>query len=283
MMARAAYKHICQLLSDAGNESAAFDAWCMLEHVTGISRTALTVAEYTLSAEHFARLEEIAARRGAGYPLQYLLGEWDFLSLTLAVGEGVLIPRPDTELLCETAAELLPVGGRVRIIDLCAGSGCVGLGIASLGEDVHVTAAELSDAAIVYLKRNCERYPRLDVVPVKCDVLRDAERFCGIFQPFDAIVSNPPYIPSGDISAVSQEVQHEPLIALDGADDGLMFYRVIAGEWLTLLTVGGFCAVEVGIGQAADVAAIFGAAGLQEIEIKTDLCGVDRVVCGRKL
>ena len=281
MTARAAYKHICQLLSDAGNESAAFDAWCMLEHVTGISRTALTVADHTLSAEHFAQLEEMAARRGAGYPLQYLLGEWDFLSLTLAVGEGVLIPRPDTELLCETAAELLPTGGRV--LDLCAGSGCVGLGIASLCEDVHVVAAELSDAAIVYLKRNCGRYPKLDVVPTKCDVLRDAERFCGAFQPFDAIVSNPPYIPSGDLSDLSQEVQHEPVMALDGARDGLMFYRVIAGEWLALLNTGGFCAVEVGIGQAADVAAIFGAAGLQKIEIKTDLCGIERVVCGRKL
>lgn len=262
----------------AGCEDAAFDARCLLEDLGGMPRgsaaddTPLTDAQITV-------LDNALAQRAAGRPLQYILGEWEFLTLTLKVGEGVLIPRPDTELLCEAAAERLQTVPAPRVLDLCAGSGCVGLGVASLKADATVTAVELSDAALGYLRQNVARYPAYAVTIRQADVLTDYDTFAG---DYDAILSNPPYIPTADLATLQREVQHEPRMALDGTADGLAFYRVIAEHWCEKLSENGFCAVEVGIGQAADVAALFAAAGLANTEILRDLGGVERVVIARK-
>lgn len=215
-----------------------------------------------------------ARQRAFGRPLQYIIGTWDFLSLTLEVGEGVLIPRPETELLCKKAADILSGIGNPRILDLCAGSGCVGLGIASLCGQVSVTAVELSPPAFEYLKRNISRYPEYKVQPVLADVLKDADLFDGMY---DAIVANPPYIPSSDIPGLMREVRHEPVEALDGGD-GFKFYRAIIKDWLKKIVPGGFCAVEVGLGQAASVAKMFADEGLQKAEIFDDTSGIPRVV-----
>ena len=278
-----AYHDIRNLLS-VSCESPDFEAGCIVEHITGISHTSLPIMKgQELSAEAFESLNELAKRRSGGYPLQYLLGEWDFLDLTLSVGEGVLIPRPETELLCETAVSLLP-DGKVNVLDLCAGSGCVGLGIASLRRNVNIAAIELSDAAMVYLRHNCERYPALNITPVFGDVLQGADSLRdSIAKSFDAIVSNPPYIPSGDIGDLSSEVKCEPAMALDGDSDGLVFYGAIARHWLPLLRCGGFAAVEIGIGQSEDVCGIFRDAGLRDITVKKDYSGIDRIVYGWKL
>lgn len=265
-------------LIEAGCEDAAFDARCLLEDLGGMPRgqaagdTPLTDAQITL-------LDHALAQRAAGRPLQYILGEWEFLTLTLKVGEGVLIPRPDTELLCETAAARLTGKTTPRVLDLCAGTGCVGLGVASLVPGAQVTEVELSDAALGYLKQNVARYPTLDVAVRQADVLTEYDAFEG---GYDAIVSNPPYIPTGDLPGLQREVQHEPKMALDGAEDGLIFYRTIAEHWCEKLAPDGFCAVEVGLGQACDVAALFAACGLENTEIFTDLGGVERVVVARK-
>lgn len=263
-------------LTAAGCEDAAFDARCLLEDIGGLPRGRMP-DDTSLADDTYARLQEALARRADGYPLQYILGEWDFLSLTLRVGEGVLIPRADTEVLCETAAKHLRGVDSPRVLDLCAGSGCVGLGIASLCAGAQVTAVELSDAAMAYLNENIARYPTLAVTAVRADVLTDAARFA---EDYDAIVSNPPYIPTADMDTLMREVQHEPRMALDGSADGLRFYRVIADVWSHRLRDGGFCAVEVGIGQADAVAALFTAAGLADVYTVNDLCGVPRVVCG---
>ena len=265
-------------LTAAGCEDAAFDARCLLEDLGGLPRG--QAAEDTpLTAEQTATLTAALERRAAGYPLQYILGEWEFLSLTLKVGEGVLIPRPDTELLCEAAAQWLKNVPNPRVLDLCAGSGCVGLGVASLVPHTAVTAVELSDAALVYLRQNVARYPAYDVTVKQADVLADYPAFDG---EYDAILSNPPYIPTADLPALQREVQHEPMMALDGSSDGLLFYRVIAEHWCGKLRRGGFCAVEVGVDQAADVAALFAAAGLENTAILPDLAGIPRVVIGTK-
>ena len=265
-------------LSVAGCEDAAFDARCLLEDLGGLPR-GQAADDTPLTAEQETLLDNALAQREAGRPLQYILGEWEFLTLTLKVGEGVLIPRPDTELLCEAAAEQLKGISHPRVLDLCAGSGCVGLGVASLTPNATVTAVELSDAALGYLRQNTARYPAFDVTVKQADVLTDYTAFD---DGYDAILSNPPYIPTADLATLQREVQHEPRMALDGTTDGLAFYRVIAEHWCGKLAENGFCAVEVGIGQAADVATLFAAAGLANTEILRDLGGVERLVIARK-
>lgn len=277
MTYRTLYRQIQKQLEAADCDSPDFEASCLLEHYSGMPRETLSLHyDEPLPEAVRLKLEEAAKQRAEGRPLQYILGEWDFLTLTLEVGEGVLIPRPDTELLCESAAELLKGSAAPCLLDLCAGSGCVGLGIASLCPGAEVTAVELSDQALAFLKRNCAHYPAFRVTPVQADVLRDSGRFRG---PYEAIVSNPPYIPAKDLPTLMREVRHEPRVALDGGD-GLKFYRAILGLWINKLTPGGFCAVEVGIGQAETVAAMMEAAGLQEIQIRRDYGGIERVVTG---
>lgn len=278
------YRALCDRLEAGGAASPAFDAACLLERFTGLRRGELPLrGDRTVPPGAEAEALRAGELRAAGEPLQYLLGEWDFLSLTLEVGEGVLIPRPDTELLCETAAERLKgrepaEGGRpLRVLDLCAGSGCVALGTACLVPGIAATAAEYSEEALAYLRRNCARYPDLPVEPVRADVLRDAGRFPGGWA---AILSNPPYIPSADLPGLMREVQREPRLALDGGEDGLLFYRAIARDWACKLEPGGFCAVEVGAGQAEAVASLFREAGLEAVETRRDLAGVERVVLG---
>ena len=265
-------------LTEAGCEDAAFDARCLLEDLSGLPR-GRAAGDTPLSKTQMAALTAGLEQRCAGRPLQYILGQWEFLTLTLKVGEGVLIPRPDTELLCEAAAQRLRGKTAPKVLDLCAGTGCVGLGVASLVAGAQVTEVELSDKALSYLKENVAAYPAYDVTVRQADVLADYDEFEG---GYDAILSNPPYIPTADLAGLQREVQQEPRMALDGADDGLLFYRTIAEHWCEKLTPDGFCAVEVGIGQAQDVAALFAAQGLENTEILTDLGGVQRVVLARK-
>ncbi len=276
MTCRVLYNRIREMLEKAGCDSPAFDAACLLEDLGG-ARNARDDRE--LSDDRRFAVEQAAAERANGRPLQYILGKWDFLRLTLEVGEGVLIPRPETELLCLTAAEYLrarAAAAPLRVFDLCAGTGCVGLGLASLLEGVEVTALELSPEAFAYLERNAKAYPAYAVTPVLADVCRDAAGFPGSA---DAILSNPPYIPQEDLPGLQREVQREPRMALDGGD-GLRFYRAIAADWLPKLAPGGLLAVEVGIGQAEEVATLFEKVGLREIRIVPDLAGIGRVVRG---
>ena len=265
-------------LTAAGCEDGAFDARCLLEDLGGLPRGG-AADDTPLTVSQAEALDTALTQRSAGRPLQYILGQWDFLALTLRVGEGVLIPRPDTELLCETAARRLQGKSAPRVLDLCAGTGCVGLGVASLTPGAAVTAVELSGDALPYLRENVRRYPALDVTVRQGDVLADWDAYPA---GWDAILSNPPYLPTGDLPGLQREVRREPRMALDGSADGLRFYRVIAEQWCRKLAPGGFCAVEVGIGQAADVAALFAAASLKDIEIVPDLAGIPRVVLGTK-
>lgn len=265
-------------LAEAGCEDAAFDARCLLEDFGGLPR-GRAADDTPLTEEQMAALEVALAQRADGRPLQYILGEWEFLALPLKVGEGVLIPRPDTELLCEVAAEHLRSKAAPRVLDLCAGTGCVGLGVVSLCPDAAVTEVELSEDALLYLRENVSRYPAYAVTVRQADVLADYDAFDG---PYDAILSNPPYIPTDHLSTLQREVRQEPQMALDGDVDGLKFYRTIAEHWCGKLSSDGFVAVEVGIGQAEDVAALFAAQSLENTAIYPDLAGIPRVVLARK-
>ncbi len=259
-----------------GLEDAAFDARCILEDIGGMPHDILPPA-VAVPTERIAAIETAVVQRLQGRPLQYILGEWDFLSLRLCVGEGVLIPRQDTEILCETVAEALHTVPAPQVLDLCAGSGCVGLGIASLSPHVTVTALEKSKDAFVYLEKNIKRYPSLSVSAVAGDMLTDHVQFTDVY---DAIVSNPPYIPTGDLDHLMREVQNEPSMALDGGEDGLRFYRAICTHWVPKLKAGGLCAVEIGFDQGEQVYHLFGKSGLEACRIIKDYGGNDRVVLG---
>ncbi len=270
-------KKMIDILEAGGCETPAFDAMCLLEDIGKIGRGKVRNSHaLSVSRGCEATLLDAASRRASGEPLQYILGTWDFLDLTLEVGDGVLIPRPETELLCQLSAEYLNDMPHKHVYDLCAGSGCVGLGIASLCPSVSVKALELSDLAFSYLERNIARYPSFCVTAEKANVLTDHYRFDG---QIDAIVSNPPYIPTADLDTLQREVQYEPRMALDG-EDGYRFYRAIAEHWISKLTPTGFVAVEVGIGQAQTVAELFRANGMKHTTIYSDFAGIDRVVVG---
>lgn len=270
------YNRVRVRLKAGGCDSPAFDACCLLEDIGGVGRGAVAMCgEDVLSETVCERVLVAAERRALGEPLQYLLGTWDFLSLTLEVGEGVLIPRPETELLCELTANRLRATPQPRVLDLCAGSGCVGLGIASLFPDVSVVAVEKSPQALKYLERNITRYPHFNVISQRADMLTDDDMVAGLF---DAIVSNPPYIPTADLFSLQREVKFEPRMALDGGEDGLQFYRAIAKRWTKHLRTGGFIAVEIGVGQETDVMRLFEEAGLVDIGFLRDYSDIPRVV-----
>lgn len=275
------YRLVQTQLRQAGIEDAAFDAACLTEDIGGVPKSRfLFGGDVPLSPDRVQAVRTAADRRAAGYPLQYLLGEWDFLGLRLKVGEGVLIPRPDTEVLCETAARLLatvfPHETVLPVLDLCAGTGCVGLGTASLCPRVRPTCVELSDRAFAYLTANLARYPELNGCAVQADI--------GTMQVppnrYAALLSNPPYIPTDELSGLMREVRQEPSMALDGSADGLAFYRIIAARWLSCLRPGGLCAVEIGAGQAEAVESLFAEAGLTGLLRVRDAAGIERVVAG---
>ena len=268
------------------HDDARFDAVCLIEDFARIPRGTIELQRESVVSETAKNaVIEAAQRRANGYPLQYLLGNWDFLDLTLSVGEGVLIPRPETELLCETAAAEIARFPKEKdpivVWDLCGGSGCIGLGVSSLvgSRRLQVTEIELSDEALFYLQKNTKRYPQYFIRTVKADILLDFDRFTdGV----DVILSNPPYIKTEDLATLQTEVQHEPMMALDGDRDGLRFYRAIADHWIPKLRSGGFAAVEIGIGQSEDVVALFPAAGLDTVTCLNDFAGIGRVVIGHK-
>lgn len=268
-------------LEQAGVDSSAFDADCLFQKAFGLDRQSRILhSGGPADPERAEQYGAMAAERAAGRPLQYILGKWPFLDLELFVGEGVLIPREETELLVHAAAELLQGTKAPAVIDLCAGTGAVALGLASLLPAARVTAAEWYEAAFGYLEKNIRETGFQRVTPVRLDVLQPESALR--FPQLDAVVSNPPYVEAGELSSLQREVRHEPVTALDGGGDGLLFYRAIARYWLPNLRPGGVAAVEVGERQAEAAASLFRAAGIGAIRILRDFNGIKRVVAGIK-
>lgn len=269
-----------KILEEAANEAAAFDAFCLFSHMFGMDRTALAMhRDEPADAEKAQAYLNGIAQRAQGRPLQYILGEWSFMDFTLRVGEGVLIPREETELLVYTAAkELAGRPAPLHIVDLCGGTGAVALGIASLLPNANLISVELEEAAWNYLQKNLANSKHNKVRAKRLDVL--APESAALFQNLDAIVSNPPYIRSSELPVLQAEVQKEPAAALDGGTDGLLFYRAIAKNWISCLKPGGLLAVEIGEEQAQDISEIFERYGLTDIQVLKDFNGLDRVVYG---
>lgn len=262
-------------------DDAAFDCRCLAQEIFSLSVGDMpSFCEKVISEAAFSRYEQVLRRRAAGEPLQYLIGSWDFYDLRFFVGPGVLIPRPETEMLVELALSVLSQRPDAVVYDLCAGSGCIGLTIAAHCPQCQVFLFEKSETALSYLNRSLASLGLTNAKPIRYDITND---FCGLSDvpAADLLLSNPPYIPSGELASLQKEVQCEPKMALDGGQDGLDFYRVLADGWLPYLNKSAFAAVETAENQPAGVQKIFSPV-LSHIRIHADCCGIDRFVSGTK-
>lgn len=269
-----------KLLSSAHVDGASLEARELLCFVTGKTRDEL-LRDGRLYAfdDTESRYHQLLKRRIAGEPAAYLIGEWSFCDITLDVNASVLIPRIDTEVIAERA---VAVGRRMapgcRILDLCTGSGCIGLVIAAHVAGSRVVLADWSEDALTVARGNVRRNKLNNVVCVRANALEAPPEQLGNF---DIIVSNPPYIRSADIAKLDSSVRDfEPHIALDGGEDGLNFYRSIIGRWKSLLRPGGMMIFEVGYDQADAVEQLMVEHGLQNIDTLADTQNIWRSVEG---
>ena len=270
-------------LRAAGISAHDLEARLIISYVTGKSREELLRSSRLFVTDDaiLRTAEEMVRRRLEGEPIAYIVGEWEFFGLPIRVSEAVLIPRIDTEVFALEAIKLVKGQGQTRLLDLCAGSGCIGLAVAANVPDCRVLLADNSAQAIKICRANIlkNRLTR-NVTAIEADALENPPSLLGSF---DVVVSNPPYIPACDIIGLDPSVRdYEPLDALDGGPDGLMFYRAIASKWRILLREGGHMAFECGIGQSERVRAIMEENGFADLRTYIDTLGIERVVIGTK-
>jgi release factor glutamine methyltransferase len=263
---------------ERGLASPRLDAEVLLAHVLGKERIALyTHHDQPLKKEELAAYRELIRRRLGGEPVAYLVGRREFWSLAFSVDERVLVPRPETELLVETVLALVAGRPSPRIADIGTGSGAIAIAVAHERPDAQVVAVDRSAGALEVARGNAEALD-VDIELVEGDLLAPlAGR-----EPFRVIASNPPYIPDGDFAGLPPEVKREPREALLAGADGLAVLRRLATGAPACLEPGGALAVEVGRGQAGAVAELFAGAGLEGVEVKRDLAGIERVVVARR-
>jgi release factor glutamine methyltransferase len=270
-----------QRLTEAGVPEPKLDAWYLFEEEFHMSRAEYLIRRQeeapVLSAEWNDKIEKRCHR----VPLQYILGQTEFMGLTFFVGPGVLIPRQDTETLVELVLQMEKRqqerdNTETAVLDLCTGSGCIGLSLAVLGDHFHVSLTDLSGDALEIARKNRDHLcPEVEIY--------QGDLFQGIpsYQKYDVIVSNPPYIESAVIEDLQQEVKsYEPRMALDGMADGLFFYRRIAEEGKQYMKSGARIYLEIGYDQGRSVPEILTTAGFTNVTVYQDLAGLDRVVRG---
>ena len=272
------YQELYRYAKDAVSVS---EARCLFEELLGIDRMAL-VEKGSLKAGKDERMliEEAVKKRREGYPLQYIIGKWSFMGNDFIVGDGVLIPRDDTEVAVNECFSAVKNIRRAKILDLCSGSGIIAVTLAKLLPDAEITALELEDRAFGFLEKNIILNKADNVRALKGDIFRAFS--CIEDKSFDAIISNPPYIKRGEISALQKEVGFEPVSALDGGEDGLDFYRCIAENWLSKLKNGGSITLEIGEEQAEDVTGLLSEKCISDIRTVKDIQCLDRVIIGTK-
>ena len=276
MVPRAALRAVTAALTAAHCPDAAFDARELLRFVLGTGVDPRLV-DTPLSAAQAAALAGYTARRAAREPLQYIVGSWDFMGLRLAVGPGVLCPRPDTETVCEAVLDLLKGSEAPVVWDLCAGTGCLGLAVRHFCPGAQVVCVEKDAAAFAYLVKNTANS---GVQAVQADALHWVNE-----QPensVDLIVCNPPYLTAAEMDALQPEVSREPAAALYGGADGLDFYRALLRDGLRPLRPGGRMVLEIGAAQKAAVLGLAAQNGWQNPACKRDAAGHDRAITVQK-
>lgn len=278
MQPREALREVEARLTAAGCPDADFDAGELFRLVTGQDAR---LADRPLTAEQAAKLEALTARRATREPLQYLCGSWPFLDFELAVGPGVLCPRADTEVVAEAAAQMLAGVQAPKVLDLCAGTGCLGLGVKRFCPEADVTCVEKSPEAFRYLKKNA-------VSALKQGTARAVEGDLFTYWQglpegeLDLIVSNPPYLAAAEMQQLQPEVAREPAMALEAGEDGLVFYRALAEHYQNALRPGGALALEIGWQQREAVTALLAANGWVDIACRKDYGGNDRCILARR-
>ncbi len=272
-----AYNSTKKKLEKAGIEDYVFEAKQIIKHITGLNATAI-LTNYNKELTPFQQnnLTALLHQREVRYPLQYIFGEWDFYGRPFLVGPGVLVPRADTETLIDAGLEYLKTKGNPEILDLCAGSGCIGITFAREREDSRVFMVEKYDEAINYLEKNIYKNDAPNTQVLKGDVFES----CLADGKFDLIVSNPPYIAEDEWKEISPETHFEPETALKAKDGGLEFYKAITENYKNSLKNGGMLLFEVGYKQAEKVAEIMKNAGFKDLKFTKDLSGINRAVSG---
>lgn len=268
-----------ELLETEGPEGAARIARELVCAATGQTKANLLAGrEAVVDSRAVHRLRDFVVRTREGEPLAYIIGEWDFCGMTLSVTRDVLIPRDDTMAVTELAMKkAMFLEQNPRVLDLCAGSGCIGLAVAHKVKDARVTLGELSPEAIRVAKKNiADQKLSGRVSCIQLDVRQPAAKFLGTF---DLIVSNPPYVTTGEYERLDPSVRdYEPRMALDGGADGLDFYRAIVKNFTSALKPGGFLCFEFGLGQQEAVCAILEQGGYEVCQLRDDNQGITRAV-----
>lgn len=274
MTYREAVEFGTKCLTDAGVPDAALDAWYLLQMVCRIERSYYYVhGEEDITQDAQKEYEIAIQKRAEHIPLQYIIGEQEFMGLRFKVNSNVLIPRQDTETLVEQVLKIVKPG--MKVLDLCTGSGCVLISVLKNAPELTGMGSDISKTALLVAKENAKLHE------VDADWIR-SDLFDNITETFDVIMANPPYIPTGEILSLMPEVRDfEPENALDGGADGLDFYRKIAGQVKDYLNPGGYVYMEIGYDQGEAVSELMRNSGFTEVEVIKDLARNDRVVKGK--
>lgn len=266
-------------LKEAGVEDYKNDAWLLFEHIWKINRTGyfLKQMEENTSEDNLKLYKDYIEKRCSRVPLQHITGHQEFMGMDFVVSENTLIPRQETELLVEKTLEIAGECGReAKILDMCTGSGCIAISIAKGNRECSVTAADISEAALEVAGRNKEILEAENVVFMQSDMYEN------ITESFDIIVSNPPYIKTEEIEKLEAEVRlYDPLIALDGREDGLYFYRELTKNAPRHLKKGGYLLYEIGYDQGESVSRLMSENGFEDVTVIKDYAMLDRIVFGR--
>jgi release factor glutamine methyltransferase len=277
---RQLFSECVKLLEAAGKDSPDFDTLCIFQDMLG-DKNPLFLPNEAVPQEAEKRIRNLVKARAEGSPLQYLLGKWEFYGIELYVGEGVLIPRPDTETLVEHILDICREKGLKSpvIAELCSGTGCISLALEHELPQAEIYAVELSEKALGYLRKNKElNRSRINII--EGDVL--SPETAAALPEADIIVSNPPYLTDKDMSELDEEVRREPALALYGGSDGLDFYRAITVTWRDKLREGGIIAFEFGMGQHDDVERILRSSGFTDVSFRRDGGGIIRTAAAEK-
>lgn len=269
-------REVKELFKENNIDSPEADSGLLLMHIFNLSKTRLILDNFAITNQQLEQTMSMANRRISGEPIQYIIGHCPFMDLDFKVNSSTLIPRQDTEILVETVSRFIEENGSATLWDIGCGSGCIGITLAHIHPKLFVTEFDISQTALDTAKETAKFYNLTDRINFVChDILSGMP---DLPKP-DIIVSNPPYIPSNDILTLQQEVKDfEPLSALDGGEDGLIFYREIAKN--APLHHGGMLAFEIGYDQGDSVPRILRENGYNDINLIYDLSGNPRVVTG---
>ena len=268
-----------EILENSGNEYAKYERKVLLEHVTGYNYMYMLMnADEELSPDKTDEYKRLLEKRALHYPLQYILGYTHFMDYTFLVNENVLIPRSDTEILVESVNDLFAKNilteDDCKILDLCCGSGCIGISLKLYHNKTDLTLSDISDKAIEVARSNLHKYS----INANCNI---GDLWEGIDGTFDLIVCNPPYIKSSIIPTLMPEVkEYEPVLALDGGEDGIIYYKRVIDKAKEYLNKKGFLFFEIGYDQGDSVSGLMKKAGFQNVAVIKDYAQLDRGVCG---